>query len=270
MSAAILLVEDDPAARLALSKTLESVGYTVATAPDGTTAIAMIDQHSYDVVISDMRLPDIDGIEVLESAVRRPYPPSVILLTGYGTLDTAIAALRAGASDYLLKPCAPQTLISGVANALKRRADALRQADTLRNLAEGVAHLQRQLHTIGIGDMGNVPRVPGAVASPDGDLIAFGELRIGRFPHDARYGRDPLRLTPIEHALLRCLAEAGGDVVQYRDIVRRTHGYDSPDSDAQNLLKSHVRNLRVKIGADIIASVRNTGYRLVEPGQQET
>jgi DNA-binding NtrC family response regulator len=106
MSANILLVEDDPAARLALSRMLESVGYQVATAPDGSTAITMLSETSFDVVVSDMRLPDIDGVEVLQVATSLPFPPSVVLLTGYGTLDTAIAALRAGASDYLLKPCA--------------------------------------------------------------------------------------------------------------------------------------------------------------------
>jgi DNA-binding response OmpR family regulator len=268
MNAAILLVEDDPAARLALSKTLESAGYDVTAAADGTTALTMIQQNEYDVVISDMRLPDIDGIEVLQSAASRPYPPSVILLTGYGTLDTAIAALRAGATDYLLKPCAPQTLIAGVANALRKRAAALRQADTLRNLAEGVAQLQRQLLTIGAGEISGLPPLPSSPTASDGELIVFGQLQIGRFPHDVRYRREPLRLTPIEHALLRCLAEAGGEVVHYHDIVRRTHGYETADSEAQALLKSHVRNLRSKIGADIISSVRNTGYRLVEPGDR--
>lgn len=264
MSASVLLVEDDPANRLVLSKTLESVGYQVTTAIDGSSAFELLERMLFDVVVVDMRLPDADGIDVLHAATSRDFPPSVIMLTGYGSLDSAIEALRAGASDYLLKPCSPQVLLNGVAKALQRRAASLRQADTLRSLAEGMAQLQRQLQTIGPVTTTQSPLPPVPKVLAESDVLSFGDLQVGRFPHETRYQKESIHVTPIEHTILRCLIEAGGNVVSYSDIVQRTHGYRATDSDAQALLKSHVRNLRIKTSSDLIASVRNIGYRLAD------
>jgi len=269
MTAVILLVEDDVAARLALGKVLEVAGYTVHIVGTGLQAIQAIEQTEFDVVISDMRLPDIDGIEVLQVAKSQPLPPAVLLLTGYGTLDTAIAALRAGAHDYLLKPCSPQVLLTGVEGALQRRTAAVCQADTIRSLAQGVAQLQQHMMAIGITPSEETPAHHTPTSQSPSNLLRIGALHVGRFPHEALYHDQPLHLTPIEHALVRCLAEAAGQVVLYSDIIRRTHGYSASDSEAQMLLKSHVRNIRRKTGADLIVNVRNVGYRLVDERDEQ-
>jgi DNA-binding response OmpR family regulator len=257
----LLLVEDDDVARLALSRILEAAGYLVDTAPTGEDGLRYLEQSSYEAVISDMRLPDIDGIAVLQFAMRLPVQPAVILLTGHGTLETAIAAIRMGATDYLLKPCSPKALLAGVAGALEKRRAAHREAETIRSLAEGVAQIQRQLLAIG----GTEVDPAAATYKPAADrlaVISVGTLQVGRFPNEVVYRSQPLRVTPIEHAMLRCLSEAGGDVVAYEEIVRRTHGFATSHSDAQMLLKSHVRNLRRKVGDDLIVNVRHVGYRL--------
>lgn len=263
MSASILLVEDDQIARLALGKILAGAGYMVREAPDGESAVALLNQFEFDIVVTDLRLPGIDGIEVLKSAMALALPPSVLLLTGHGTLDTAIAALRVGAYDYLLKPCAPRALLEGVDGALRRRAATMRQAETIRNLAQGVAEIQRQLMTIGASEAaegGAAQQTPTSRA----DTLAVGELQLGRFPHEARFANQQLHLTPIEHALLRCMAESRGEVLTYGEIVRHTHGFAVDETEAQALLKSHVRNVRRKLGVNIIANVRGVGYRLLE------
>ncbi|MCU0492144.1 MAG: response regulator transcription factor [Chloroflexaceae bacterium] len=265
MNKYILLVEDDPVAQMALGKTLESAGYAVDTAADGETALRRLQQAEYDVVVSDIRLPDRDGLTILRAAMEQQPAPSVLILTGYGTLDTAIEALRGGACDYLLKPCSPQTLLDGVATALRRRTATLQQAQTIRSLAQGVAQLQQQLLSMASSALPAVePTPPPSTADMRRDLLVVGQLQIGRFPYEVRYRNQPLHLTPIEHALLRCLAESAGQVVNYTDLVRYTHGYSASESEAQVLLKSHVRNLRRKTGADLIVNVRHAGYRLVQ------
>jgi DNA-binding response OmpR family regulator len=146
----------------------------------------------------------------------------------------------------------------------------MRQVDTLRHLAEGVAQLQSQLLAIGVAPgMGSPPPTPTPQIPTNSETITIGPLQIGRFPYEVRLHGEPLHITPIEHSILRCLAEAGGQVISYRDIVRRTHGYTAPDAEAQTLLKSHVRNLRIKMGADMIISIRNAGYRFVIPSDDD-
>lgn len=259
-SVRLLLVEDDDVARLALSRILEAAGYIVDTAPTGEDGLRHLEQRSYEVVVSDMRLPDIDGIAVLQFATRLPIQPAVILLTGHGTLETAIAAIRMGATDYLLKPCSPKALLAGVAGAIEKRRATQREAEAIRSLAEGVAQIQRQLLAIGGAEADVI--VEHKPAPDRMSMISVGALQVGRFPNEVVYRGQPLRVTPIEHAMLRCLSEAGGDVVAYEEIVRRTHGFATSHSDAQMLLKSHVRNLRRKVGDDLIVNVRHVGYRL--------
>jgi DNA-binding response OmpR family regulator len=257
----VLMVDDDAAVRMALGQVLTATGYRVTTAATGGEAVAALSDTPFDVVVSDMRLPDVDGIEVLRVAMTQAFPPAVLLLTGYGTLDTAISALRLGASDYLLKPCSPQQLLKSVAEALTRRNQLPQPQSSLVALARDVADIQRQLQTIGTTVQTN---------KPDDGMLTIGRLQIGRLVHETRYAGQQLHLTPTEHTLLRCLTEAGDTVVLYSEIVRRTHGYTTSEIEAQALLKSHVRNLRRKIGEEIIVSVRNMGYRLLadpRPGQ---
>jgi DNA-binding response OmpR family regulator len=262
MSAHILLAEDDQIARMALGRILESAGYQVTTASDGAEAIQTLHEHTFDLVVSDIRMPHAGGIEVLQAAMSLERPPAVLLLTGQATIDTAISALRSGAADYLLKPCPPQTLIESVRKALERRRESEQQNHALRNLARDVAQIQRHLQSINVGDSvmpaNNDTALP-IDAEPD---LSWGELQIGRFPHETRYRGVILHLTPIEHALLRCLVEAEGRLVPYNEIVNQTHGHATSDAEAQLLLKSHVRNLRRKLNDELIVNTRGAGYRI--------
>lgn len=127
----VLLVEDDTTARVSLSRVLSRAGYAVDTVPDGTQALAMLSaaehQGRFDIVLTDLLLGDLDGVQVLKWTRSLPDPPEVILLTGYGTLQTAIESLRSGAYDYLLKPCKPEDLLRCLNNAAQRRAERSHQ-----------------------------------------------------------------------------------------------------------------------------------------------
>jgi DNA-binding response OmpR family regulator len=264
MHEAILVVEDDAVARMALTQTVASAGYRVSAAESGEEAIGLLASERFDLVLTDLRLPGANGIDVLRAATTSPAPPAVLLLTGYSTVETAVAALRLGAADYLLKPAQPQALLGAIVTVLRRRAESLRHTHTIRNLAQGISELQRQLLAISSVETAGSSAPfgePAAEQLGEGGR-AFGPLYLGRYPHEARFNGLPLHLTPIEHTLLHCLAEAAGEVVTYTEVVRRTHGYSTGSTEAQAMLKTHVRNLRRKTSPGLIQSIRHTGYRL--------
>lgn len=254
--ASVLVVEDDDATRDTLAAILVRAGYIVATAADGRAALALlVPGHSYDVLVSDIFLGDIDGIELLKAARALPEPPAVILFTGYSTIQSAVEALRAGAHDYLLKPYRPEELLTTVGRAVEQRRSDLRRAEALRTIVGGLRRLD-EIKTL-LGE----PEAPTSPASER--FLRAGPLTIDRYARTLTVGDQPLRLTPTEYQLLLALAESAGLVRSYGELVQRIYGYDEPDERrARLLLKGHVHNLRLKIGADLIASVRGAGYRL--------
>jgi DNA-binding response OmpR family regulator len=117
----ILVVDDDESVRVTLAAVLASEGYRVESAANGAEAVAIADRAEFDLLLTDLCLDDIDGVQVLVEVHRR-WPDCVsILLTGYASIDSAIAALRNGAYDYLCKPCPAADLLATVARGLERR-----------------------------------------------------------------------------------------------------------------------------------------------------
>ncbi len=260
----ILMVEDDDRTRMALVDMLARAGYHVVPACDGAQALDLLKEHSFDVVVTDIRLGDVDGIEVLHAARSEVPPPAVILLTGYGSLETAIAALRAGAFDYLLKPCAPTALLECVSHAIERRNSDLRQVDALQHIAQIITQFQQNTPSARVEPV--LQHYGDATYQNHLDpVIRIGNLCIDRLRHTVLYQDLPVHLTPTEYDLLVCLAEAGERVLSYREIIRHTHDQDIEDGEAHSLLKSHIRNLRRKINPNYIISVRGVGYVIVAP-----
>lgn len=260
MNGSILLVEDDPTARMLLADGLSEAGYAVTQAPSGEAALSLLEQQRFDVVVTDIKMRRVDGLQVLAAARRQPVQPAVILLTGFGSLDTSIAALRGGAHDYLLKPCAPPDLLQSVAEALKRRSANQRHAEAVRIIAQGLAQLREDAAAEHPDD----PTLPSSPASQE-RFMRVGALQIDTFRHTLTFQGEPVHVTPIEYALLCCLAQEQGRVVGYTDIVRRTHGCQVGEDEAQMLLKPHVRNIRRKILPDYLVNVRGSGYILTVP-----
>ncbi|HYS16038.1 MAG TPA: sigma-54 dependent transcriptional regulator [Candidatus Binatia bacterium] len=121
MAASILVVDDEPAIQDILTWSLEAEGYRVATAGSGEEALSRVEEEDFDVIVTDIVMPGLDGLEVLErSRVLNPRA-AVIVMTAYAALETAIAALRRGASDYLEKPFAVELLKERVQRVLQYR-----------------------------------------------------------------------------------------------------------------------------------------------------
>jgi two-component system, NtrC family, response regulator AtoC len=118
----LLVVDDDETIRDLLRDLLTANGHEVELAGDARSAVQLLKTREYEVVLTDLMLPDGDGLDVLRAARARPYEPEVLLITAHGTIDSAVEAVRGGAFDYLTKPIAAQKLLLTVDRAVERRA----------------------------------------------------------------------------------------------------------------------------------------------------
>lgn len=116
----ILVVDDDEFAREVITSLLLKEGYSVASAQDGNEAIGILKVEDMNLVITDLRMPGVDGIEVLKYAVRNNADCTVVILTAFGTLDTTLEAIKEGAYDYLTKPFKMQEIAILAEKAYKR------------------------------------------------------------------------------------------------------------------------------------------------------
>ncbi len=120
--ATILIVEDDSAMRAFLREVLEEEGYTVEAAAGGRAGVERVRQGGIDLVVSDVKMPDLDGLDMLREIKAVTPSPHVITITAFGSIDTAIRAVKLGAFDYITKPFAVDQLNLSVQQALAERA----------------------------------------------------------------------------------------------------------------------------------------------------
>jgi DNA-binding NtrC family response regulator len=135
MPEAILVADDEPGVRESLAEVLRDAGYVVETAADGAAALAALEGHDFGVVITDLRMPGADGIAVLHRAREISPQTLVLVMTAHGSVDTAVEALRSGATDYVLKPIVFDDLLAKVGRLLEYRQLAW-QAQMLRREVE--------------------------------------------------------------------------------------------------------------------------------------
>lgn len=119
--ARLLIAEDEANLRLVLQKELQRLGYRVHAAPDGEAALRKLEESNVDVMLCDINMPRMDGMELLRRVHERPNPPEVIMLTGQGTIETAVEAMKMGAYDYLTKPYSITELDVRVRQAAEKR-----------------------------------------------------------------------------------------------------------------------------------------------------
>jgi DNA-binding NtrC family response regulator len=123
----ILIVDDEPNVRLNYRVALETEGLEVLEAPDGESALALLAERNFDLVILDMRMPEMSGLELLEIMRRNGIQAPAVIITAYGDIPHAVQAIKLGAIDFLEKPLTPDALRSTVADILKRHAKPSRR-----------------------------------------------------------------------------------------------------------------------------------------------
>lgn len=129
--ASILIVDDEEVVRRSHLRSLADTGCETGTAEDGQQAIRVMERHPYDVVLLDLRMPGLDGMEVLRTLKERWPDCEVVVITGYPTIESAKEAVRLGAHDYLAKPVGPDDVIRATSAAMTQKRWALRSEKTV-------------------------------------------------------------------------------------------------------------------------------------------
>lgn len=226
----VLVVDDEPTIVEVVGRYLERAGYRVVTAVDGPHAISAVADHSPDLVVLDIMLPEINGLEVMRILGEETEGPgpAVILLTSKSEESDRLIGLRRGADDYVVKPFSPAELVARVESVLRR--------------------LRRS-------------------TDPDGErreAIRHGELVIDPVARTVILAGEEIALTQLEFDLLAFLAANPGQVFSRDQLMERVWG--RPDFRDTGTVTVHVRRLRAKLESDpttpvLLETVWGVGYR---------
>jgi len=222
----VLVVEDDPTVSEVVARYLERDGFEVDTVEDGIAAVEMVAASSPDLMILDLMLPSLDGLEVFRR-VRSFTPLPIIMLTARGDEDDRVTGLELGADDYIGKPFSPRELTARVKSVLRR--------------AEGGSSVS-----------------PGA-----GQMLSASNLMIDLSSREVRVAGQPVSLTVREFDLLVFLMQHPHQVFRREELLDHVWGYTFGDTSTVTV---HVRRLREKIETDPsapsrIQTVWGVGYR---------
>lgn len=233
MTRRILLVEDEPDIARLVELNLSDLGWLVEVCHSGRAGLDRALNQSYDLIILDLMLPDIDGLEVCREIRARPGYPPILMLTARSTELDRVLGLEVGADDYLTKPFSVRELVARL-KAIFRRVDAM-------------------------------------ASRPDdhmADVIAVGGLRIDPEQRTVLVDEVPVSLTAKEFDLLSEFARHPGRVYTRSDLLDRVWGYRH--EGYEHTVNSHINRLRSKIEPDrgqprYIQTVWGVGYRFADP-----
>jgi two-component system, OmpR family, response regulator MprA len=226
----VLVVDDDRAVRESLRRSLEFNGYAVALAGDGAEALASIAKTPPDVVVLDVMMPRLDGIETTRALRTAGNDLPILVLTARDSVGDRVEGLDAGADDYLTKPFALEELLARL-RALLRRAHTADGEDDI-----------------------------------EGETLSFSDLTLNLATREVRRGHRTIELTRTEFALLEMFLRRPRRVLERAFILEEVWGYDFPTT--ANSLEVYVGYLRRKTEAEaeprLIHTVRGVGYVLKE------
>jgi two-component system, OmpR family, response regulator MprA len=224
--ARILVVDDEPAVQVALSRALALERYDVAQARDGRAALERLSSEPYEVVILDVSMPHMDGLEVCRRLRDAGDRTPVLMLTAREQIDDRVAGLDAGADDYLVKPFALRELMARV-RALLRRTDSEDEQQ---------------------------------------DELVFEDLRLDRLAHEAWRGQRVLQLTRTEFVLLEMFLRHPRQVLSRSAIFEHVWGYDfGATSNSLGVYMGYLRRKTEADGEPrVLHTVRGVGYVLRE------
>ena len=263
-SHSILIIDDEPNLRRSLGLILQHAGYNITTAANAAEAVHLLQAGAYDLTFLDIKLPDLNGIQLLPQ-LRSLYPDMpILILTAHASLDSAIDAVRLGARDYLLKPIDPEKILSRVADILKE-LKPLRRREITTQLQTLLAELQSM--------EGQEPAVPAtekssAPADP-ARYLKCGPLLLDRHTHSVMINNYCTTLPPSTFDYLVTLVRHSPHPVTYEKLVQESQGYQHLSrAEAREISRWQMHEIRRLVEADprhpqLIITVRDVGYRLV-------
>ena len=260
----ILIIDDEPSLRQTMARILQRAGYEVTTAANGMEGLTLVSQHAFDLLYLDIRMPDVSGLELLQTIHTRFPDLPVILFTAQPDLNSAVEALRRGAIDYLLKPLKPQTVIDRTKSILSERQKERRK----RELQRQIDALQAELNSLESEREDAVPSKQVQAPASDDRFVKRGSLTFDLHTRRVTMNGKVVSLPPTSFDYLLVLARHAPNVVDFQTLVSEAQGYETDTREAQELTKWHVHHIRQAIEPDSrnpihVINVRGKGYRLV-------
>jgi DNA-binding response OmpR family regulator len=233
VKARILIVDDEPALLDVLEAYLRDDGFAVVRAADGRAAVDSALAEQPDLILLDLNLPKLSGLEAFRE-IRQQSDVPVIMLTARGSEVDRVVGLELGADDYVSKPYSPREVVARVKSVLRRRVPAA-----------GGPGAARQQH----------------------EVLRIGDISIDRTAHDVVRGGQTIKLTPTEYRLLGIFAEHPGQVFTRDHLIELISNDGGEVFD--RTLDRHVANLRAKIEVDVqrpryILTVYGVGYKMAD------
>jgi DNA-binding response OmpR family regulator len=262
ISGHILVIDDEPVLRKTLARVLQQAGFEVTTAENGEQGLAFLQGSSFDLTYMDLRMPGLSGLDVL-NLIHANYPNMpVILFTAQPDLNSAVEALRRGATDYLLKPLKPEAIIERTKNILASQQKERRK----REIAMQIESLQAELKSL--ENSGTVEVISTQANPPADRFLKRGALTLDLHSRRLSLGGQVINIPPTSFDYLLVLARHAPNAVDYQTLVAEAQGYQAEPREAQDLTKWHIHELRRAIEEDAHApsyliNVRGLGYRLV-------
>lgn len=223
----VLVIEDEPDIANQIARRLQAEGWTAHVAADGHAGITSASQLQPDLVVLDVMLPGVDGLEVCRRIqADLPVPPPVLMLTARDDEMDMLIGLGVGADDYMTKPFSMRELVARLKVLLRR-----------------------------------VERASAAASAAGGEPpIALGDLTIDRGARRVFRAEAEAHLTPTEFDLLVCLAQSPRTVLSRERLLAEV--WDWADASGTRTVDSHIKALRRKLGPDLIRTVHGVGYAL--------
>lgn len=194
-SLSILVIDDEPLMRMSIVDALQAVGHDVQEAADGTEGLALLQTKPFDLVITDLRLPGADGVQIVRACQQAPRKPEVIVITAHGSVDTAVQAMKSGAHDYITKPFSMDELLLIVARvadmvALRQENVQLREELKSKFAFEGIVGKSQRMRDV-------LEKVK-LVAKTDATVLIAGESGTGKeLIANAIHHNSPRRAHPL-------------------------------------------------------------------------
>jgi len=263
ISGHLLIIDDEVTLRRSLARILQTAGHEVTTAGSGQEGLLFVSQQTFDLVLLDIRMPDMNGLEVLD-AIHSKFPDlPVLLFTAQPDMNSAVEALRRGAIDYLLKPLNPQTLINRTQDILVQREKVRRK----REIQSQIKALQIELSKLE-GDEYIQPPVATFEVDADERYLVRGNMNLDLHTRRLKIKDQLIELPPTSFDYLVVLVRHAPNVVDYQTLVAETQGYQAEYREAQELVKWHIHHIRQAIEPNAskptyLINIRGKGYRLI-------
>ena len=234
-STKVLVVDDEPRIREVLQYALEREGFQVSTASDGGAALAKVAEGGVDLVVLDVLMPELDGLQVCRRLRQAGSSLPVIFLSSRTEVVDRILGLELGGDDYVPKPFSPREVASRIKAVLRRRSSPS-------------------------------PKTANGAAPGSGEVLTHGSLEVDITKHEVRAGNTRVDLTPTEFEVMRALLESPGRLLSRTDLITKV--YKAGDTGAlevtERTVDTYVRRIRAKfrpLGMDPVETVHGLGYK---------